>query len=176
MRDVSKKYRSYGLAIKTEEDGYNFYKKISDEAENKLIRETFKSFAADEMKHKEIIINFYNALENNEAVEVPEKLGACSSIELARTIFERADEKVSESVKSDSDVIESYKMASKLEDEGIKFYKQLHESTISEKEKELYGALMHMEEKHKEMLDNMIDYLNNPGDWFFEQERWTIEG
>ena len=35
---------------------------------------------------------------------------------------------------------------------------------------------MNMEEKHKEVLDNMMEYLNNPGDWFFEQERWTIEG
>ena len=176
MRDISQKYRSYGLAIKTEEDGYNFYKKGAEEAKNKLVRETFKSFADDELKHKQIIVDFYNSLEKNETTEVREKLGACSSIELARTIFERADEKIGESVKADSDLIEPYKMASEFEDEGINFYKRLHESTISEKEKELYGALMHMEEKHKEVLDNMIEYLRDPGDWFFQQERWTIEG
>ena len=121
------------MRSKTEEDGYNFYKKVSEEAKNKLVKETFKSFADDELKHKEIIVDFYNSLEKNEKIELKERLGACSSIELAKTIFERADEKIGESVETDSDVIAAYKMASKLEEEGINFYKRLHESTITDK-------------------------------------------
>ncbi|MGR3319310.1 MAG: ferritin family protein [Candidatus Anammoxibacter sp.] len=175
MEDLKKKYRSYNLAIKTEEDGYNFYKKGAEEAKSRLVKETFKSFAEDEQKHKLAIEKFYNSLEKNERFQVREIFGVCSSRSLARSIFEKADEKVGESVKAESDVVEPYKMASKLESDGIEFYKNLSNTVTNESEKELYRLLMRMEESHKEILDNMIEYLDNPGDWFFEQERWSVE-
>ncbi|MGR3179013.1 MAG: ferritin family protein [Candidatus Anammoxibacter sp.] len=176
MEDLKKKYRSYNLAIKTEEDGYNFYKEGAAKAKNRLVKETFKSFAEDEQKHMVTIEKFYNSLEKNEKFQVREMFGVCSSRSLAKSIFERADEKVGESVKAESDVVEPYKMASKLESDGIEFYKNLSDTSINESEKELYSVLMEMEMAHKEILDNMIEYLDNPGSWFFDQERWSIEG
>ncbi|MGR3220875.1 MAG: ferritin family protein, partial [Candidatus Anammoxibacter sp.] len=161
---------------KTEEDGYNFYKEGAEKAKNKLVKETFKSFAEDERKHMVTIEKFYNSLEKNEKFRVREMFGVCSSRALAKSIFERADEKVSESVKAESDVIEPYKMASKLESDGIEFYKNLSDTSINESEKELYSVLMEMEMAHKEMLDNMIEYLDNPGSWFFDHEQWSIGG
>ena len=176
MEDLKKKYRSFNLAVKTEEDGYNFYKKGAEKAKNRLVKETFKSFAEDEQKHKAAIEKFYNSLEKNEKFDVREIFGVCSSRSLARSIFERADEKINESVKAESDVVEPYKMASKLESDGIEFYKNLSDTSINESEKELYSVLMKMEVAHKEILDNMIEYLDNPGSWFFDQERWSIGG
>lgn len=176
MEDISKKYGSYKIAIKTEEDGYKFYKEGSEKAKHKLVKETFRSFAEDELKHKEAIEKFYNSIDQNKESKVSKMFGVCNTFELAKTIFERAEEKIGESVKAASDVVEPYKMASKLESDGIKFYKNLCDTAMNENEKEFYGALMRMEEVHKEILDNMIEYLENPGDWFFEQERWSIEG
>ena len=175
MEDI-KKNRSYQLAIKTEDEGYKFYKEGAEKASNKLVKETFKSFAQDELKHKAIINKFYDSLEKDEKIEVKEMLGVCSSYGLAKTIFEKADEKIEKALKAESDAVEPYRIASKLEKDGIDFYKNLCDTIKNDNEKELYAALMRMEESHKEVLDNMIEYLENPGSWFFEQERWSIEG
>ncbi len=177
MGNFNKELGSYTLAIKTEEEGYRFYKDAAEKSSDKIQKETFKSFADDELKHKEMIDAFYSSFEKGEAGDNDNLFGVCNTLEAVKTIFANAGENVdSICAGGNDDVIAPYRLASSLEGEAIDFYKDLSSKVINGREKELFEYLMRMEEAHKEILDNMIEYLINPGDWFFNQERWSIGG
>ena len=177
MGNLNKEFGSYTLAIKTEEEGYRFYKNEAEKSSDKIQKETFKSFAEDELKHKEMLDEFYASLEKGETSDAGKLVGVCNTLETVKTIFAKVGENGGNPDAGDNNnVIAPYRLASKLEGEAIDFYRDISAKVVNGSEKKLFAYLMRMEEAHKEILDNMIEYLGNPGDWFFTQERWSIEG
>lgn len=164
------------LAIKSEEDGYNFYTKISENSTNKIVKDTFVSFAGDELNHKKAINSFYRALSGGRVPHIFLSSKQEMTLKKAMSIFQNADRSYGDHTRPDSDIVEPYKIAAEFERNGIDFYKNLSSNSKNEKTKQLYNYLVKMEIGHKEILDNMITYLENSDIWFFENEKWLIEG
>ncbi len=164
------------LAIKSEEDGYEFYNETSEKSKNKLIKETFKQLALDELNHKKVITHFFDLLTEFREKDFNFDFENESNLEKVKTIFNNAEEKIGETTKAETDILEAYKVASDFERDGIAFYKKLQGSSRNKEAAKLYDFLMRMETGHKEILDNMIEYLGNPGYWFFDHEHWSIGG
>lgn len=176
MQKYSDDIEALQLAMQSEEEGYNFYSELSEKSENRLVKETFNKFAMDEVYHKKVINNFYESLTDGKEPDIHFSSENEGSLQKAKTIFENAEEKIGESARADADVVEPYKLAVKFERDGVDFYNKLRGKSKNSKTIKLYDYLTQMEAAHKEILDNMIDYLENPGMWFFENERWSIEG
>ncbi len=46
----------------------------------------------------------------------------------------------------------------------------------SEEIRSLGEVLVGQERFHRQLLENAKEYLQNPGDWFLQEERWNFEG
>ncbi len=71
---------------------------------------------------------------------------------------------------------EVYRIAMDLERESYLFYKQLAEEAAVPTVKAFFRYLMDQENTHFELFQETLEYLDRPGDWFREQERWIVEG
>lgn len=171
------------VAIKTEEEGHEFYRRAAEKASHPLAQETFSSLAADEQLHilylKKIHAKIHQTGGEEEWEQEVEAKAEEEKKELQqrmKTIFSRALKRTDKQVKPDTQLLEIYKMATNFEREGIEFYGELAEEEPDPQAKKFYAAMQEMEKHHLTLLDNSLQLLENPGQWFSLQERWIVEG
>ena len=63
-----------------------------------------------------------------------------------------------------------------LERESYIFYKNLSQEAAMPTVKSFFQFMMEQENTHFELFQETLEYLDRPGDWFREQERWIVEG
>jgi rubrerythrin len=164
------------LAIKTEQDGRKMYLDASGRISNPLATSTFTTLAAEELIHIQIIESFYNQIKAGEKETPSEQLQKAQSYDLRRkTIFEAARGRMEKTVLSDPDVFEAYRAAMKFEEDGAKMYEDLAKKTSHEVAKKMYDFLNIQENEHYRILAETLNYLENPNQWFIEQEKPHFE-
>ena len=168
---------SLKLAIKTEEDGHKMYTDAAERVTNPLAKSTFTALAKEELHHISAIKKFYNYMKTGEGEISTEEYEQAMSYELRKkTIFEAAKDRIEKTVSADPDTMEAYNAALKFEEDGAKMYEELAEKTDDFQAKTLYSFLYEQENEHYRFLQESIHYLENPDQWFFEQERPHFEG
>jgi len=63
-----------------------------------------------------------------------------------------------------------------MEDRSIEVYKELAEGTDDEELKSIYEMLAEQERIHRRAIENTMEYLEHPVDWFARKEKWIYEG
>ena len=165
------------LATKTEQDGRQMYLDAVAKAANPLAKSTFAQLAKEELVHIEMIKGFYESIKSRGEGKVSEELEKAMSYDLRkRTIFELAKDRMDETVAADPDVIEAYKAAMKFEEEGAKMYEEAAKTTDNPLAKKLYTFIYEQESEHYRLLAETLYYLENPNQWFIEQEKPHFEG
>lgn len=167
------------LSIELEEKGYAFYTQTAAKTANPLAAATLSSLAEREMEHIKRINEFYLNLTGEKplidnwlaAVEVPP-----SKEELLRPIFNRLKASLNRQFKSEDDINEAYKIAEGLERDSFTLYDRISKENKEPVTKKFYAALAEEEREHYAILDETLQYLNTPGDWFKKEERWIVEG
>ena len=139
-------------AIEKEKEAIAFYEELSEKDEFSGNRETFKSFANEERKHRDKLENFSKEnVEEYKVQKVPDLKRSDYLVDLAY-----------EPGMGYSDIL---RIAMKREEKAKKFYEDFSAKTHSPDHKKLFEILAQEEAKHKLALETMLDdYMAEMGD------------
>ncbi|MCX5726353.1 MAG: ferritin family protein [Candidatus Saganbacteria bacterium] len=175
---MEKLIASLKIALEMERMGYDIYMNAAKKTKNKLGRETLEAIARKELDHMEAIKMFSRKLgggsiDIESAIKAIGPMGKKAYILL---IMEKLQSELDKKMKPDSDLEKAYEAAMGLEREAYDFYKKLAGEAGDKETKKFFEFLIKEENIHYELLQETLEYLNRPGDWFKEKERWVIEG
>jgi len=166
------------MAIDMEKKGYDIYRQAAGKTANKLGKSTLEAIAAKELDHIKAIEEFSERI----GAKAPNLDKAISLINVKEKknyilpIMEKLKTELETKIKADSDLKKAYKVAMGLEKETYNFYKKLSNEASEPQTKKFFEFLMGEENTHYELLQETLEYLERPGDWFREKERWIVEG
>ena len=166
------------MAVDMEKKGFDVYVKAASKTDNKLGKSTLEAIAAKELDHIKAIEEFSGRIRTN----IADLNEAISLINLKEKkdyiipIMEKLKNELDAKVSSDSDLAKAYEAGMEFEKESYNLYKKLAGESDDEQVKKFFEFLMGEENTHYELLQETLQYLNNPGDWFAEQEKWMVEG
>ena len=167
------------LAIELEEKGYDYYSKTAAKTSNPLAASTLDSLAARELVHLERVKEFYLNLTGKKTfekdwlkkVEVPP-----TKAELLTPILKKLKENLIKKFEREEDITEAYKIAEELERDSFTLYDKISKENPDETTIKFYSSLAQEEREHYDILDETLEYLNDPGEWYRLKERWIVEG
>ncbi|MBU0573699.1 MAG: ferritin family protein [Candidatus Margulisbacteria bacterium] len=167
------------LAIELEKKGYEFYTQAANKVQNPLAKSTLESLAQRELVHLEKVKEFYKNLTGEQKlpegwlkdVEIPPTKG-----QLLKPILLKLKDSLDKKIETREDINKAYKIAEQLERDSYALYDSIAKESPDDTTKKFYAALATEENEHFEILDETLQYLNNPGDWFKKEERWIVEG
>ena len=157
-------------AIQTEVDGQEFYLKVAGASTNRLAKGLFESLASDEKRHEEWL------RANLAEKAVPESDLAAETTRKMATIFSSVSEAESDSFASSEDDTAALKHALDIEQKGVAYYEKWAEECSSEEARALCAMIAREERNHVTIVGNMLEYLNNTGNWFMGEEGWSFDG
>jgi rubrerythrin len=163
---------SFREAIKFEEDGRKFFLKAAEESLNPFAKEVFQNLAAEELKHIKRIKEVYNNLKGE---DWPSLTPSSDNLPW-KNIFREALEKFKDIVKPGIQDADSLQLGLDFERKGYKFYDGLAKNAANNAEKKFFEILRDEEEGHYLIIENLQKYMENPVDWFGEQEHHIFEG
>jgi rubrerythrin len=167
------------LAIELEKKGYDFYTQTAAKTQNPLAASTLDSLAERELIHLERVKEFYKNLTGEEkladnwlkGVEIPPR-----KEELLVPILNKLKQSLDKKFETQKDINEAYGVAEGLEKDSYNLYDKISKEASDEIAKKFYAALAQEEREHFAILEETLEYLNHPGDWFKKEERWLVEG
>jgi len=151
-------------AIQMEQDGQRYYGEAAARTVNPLGKKMFESLAADETNHIDWIHKLAPEVESSQ--EANRALYAKLEPIFAGAPGAGGDE-------SDSAAID---LAIGMEEKSVAAYAEWAAEGDSDEIRKLGAVLVGQERFHRQLLENMKQYLDSPGDWFLAEERWNFEG
>ena len=161
---------AFEIAIRTEQEGQEFYLKVAAASGNKLARGMFESLAADEKRHEEWI------RANIAYKVVPEKGLEVETNRKLQTVFASVSEADRDSFVSSEDDTAALKKALEIEEASVEFYEKRAQWGPPAEVKGLWTILAIEERSHVKIVSNMLEYLNETGNWFMGEEGWSFDG
>jgi len=156
------------IAVNMEKDAIDFYTEAAGKVSSPAGKKMFDMIVQDEKKHLEIVEGILKGL-NIEAK-------ASNPGEETRTVFMDMKDAVMDELEATTDELEAFKVAMKMEKEGIEFYKNLLKDTKDDKVKTLFEKLIYEETRHYDIFENTYTFLNDTGNWFMWDEHSIVEG
>ena len=167
------------LSIELEKKGYDFYVYTAANTTNPLAAATLNSLADRELEHLVRIKEFYLDITGAKKLQADWLKGIDlfpSKKELLTQIINKLRDSLDKKFETQEDINDLYIIAEGLERDSYNLYTKITGESSDETTKKLYSALAKEEQEHFDILDESMQYLNRPGDWFKEQERWIVEG
>jgi len=167
------------LAIELEKKGFDFYTQTAARTSNPLAASTLTGLAEREILHLNKIREFYQNLTGEKklkddwlkGVEVPPR-----KEDLLRPILQKLKDILSKPFETQKDIEEAYRIAEGFEQDSYNLYDRISKESKDQIAQKFYAALAQEERDHFAILEETLQYLNNPGDWFKKEERWIVEG
>lgn len=153
-------------ALKFEEDGYQFYTKISKETNQPLAKRLFESLAIQENEHAKRIMEIYESLQSGGEVKSSSRPAFSLEPEVKKIFYELDKDKKAMPL----DNIEGYRLAMEMEKKGYNMYKEFAEKVENKREREFFRLLMEEEKEHLSSLDNVYRFLTGTEEWYAEEE------
>jgi rubrerythrin len=166
--EVSKIMNAIEIAKKMETDAIKFYSEAAKKTGYPAGKKMFESIVTDEKRHLEYVNKLLKGLDVN--------IEDVHPLENIKTVFEQMKDEMMEQVQATSDELEAFRIAMKMEKEGIEFYKKLLSGASSAKEKTLFEKMMKEEEQHYNIFANTYSFLDDTGNWFMWKEHSIVEG
>ncbi|HEU13105.1 MAG: ferritin family protein [Thermoplasmata archaeon] len=133
------------LAIKSEEESYEFYMEAMKISNFSNVRDTLKELAEEELRHKSIIESLMRG-----KIDVVENL---KDLKLSDHLPKK------ETIREDSDLQEVLQVAMSRERNEYEFYINLKNSIKNKDVEKVLDFLANQELQHKAKLENMYDEL-----------------
>ena len=156
------------IAIKMETDAINFYKEASKKANHSVGKKMFLTIAEDEKRHLDMLNQILKGLDI--------KIKDVSPMKNIKTVFEEMKDEMMHKVEATTDELEAFKIAMKMEKEGIEFYKKAASGAKTDKEKSLFERLIKEEQQHYDIFANTYFFLSDTGSWFMWEEHSIVDG
>lgn len=162
------KMNAIEIARKMETDAIRFYSEAAKKTGYPAGKKMFETIVIDEKRH----LQYVNKLLQGMDVHVED----VHPIKNIKTVFEQMKDEMMEKVQATTDELEAFKIAMKMEKEGIEFYRKLVSEASSPKEKALFEKLIQEEEQHYNIFANTYSFLDDTGNWFMWKEHSIVEG
>jgi rubrerythrin len=151
----------FDFALQMELDGEKYYRDLAEKVKHDDLKKVLEGLAEDEQRHYKIIQLAQSQTFN---------LIADSSLSGIPNVFSRNKDKafvpendlIAKLKDEQSDV---YRAALLKEEESAALYKKLQEDSKQPEAKRIFEKLMQEEEKHVEVIENIIEMLNHVNDW-----------
>lgn len=156
------------LAMKMEKDAITFYSEAAQKTKYPVGKKMFDTITEDEKRHLEMISQIIKGL------NVTHK--DVSPMKNVKTVFEKMKNEMMKKVEASANELEAFKVAMKMEQEGMDFYKKALAGAKKEKEKALFERLIKEEQQHYAIFANTYQFLADTGNWFLWEERGIVEG
>ncbi len=165
-------------AIDMEKKGYDIYIEAAKKTSNKLGKVTLEAIAAKELDHIKAIEEFDKKIsgEISDLSKAIESINSKSKKDYIGSIMDKLKAELQAKVKADTDLEKAYEVAMGLERQSYDLYKKLAGEASDPQAKKFFEFLMGEENTHYELLQETLQYLNNPSEWFKQKERWIVEG
>jgi rubrerythrin len=177
QKALAEELEALQYSLKTEEDGYSYYRDASERTDHLVAKKFFATLAEDEKEHINLINQFHSSMKENPEgadVELPESPG--DHRKKLKTIFEEAQRDIKRNVPPDTGILEVYRHAMDLETKAANYYKERRDVTSFERSRKFFDWLFHFESYHYQMLSETLSYLQNPEQWFQAYEKSIFEG
>lgn len=158
-------------ALENEIAGEEFYKKTANEAKDEFSKSTFNHLAKDELVHISRIKEF---IKDEKASEIEDEIKNRNP-KSGLNFFRLSEEKFKETGDKFEGDFKAYEFAIGLEKKSYEFYKELFEKTEDAVAKEFFKFLMKEEKVHKKILEEALDFLKDPEDYFLDTEKWHFD-
>ena len=156
------------IAKKMETDAIRFYTEAAGKTSHPAGKKMFETIAGDEKRHLEIVNSMLKGMDI--------RIDDVHPMENIRTVFETMKGDLLKQVEATADELEAFKIAMKMEKEGIDFYNKMLKESRTEKEKNLFKKLIGEEEQHYKIFANTYDFLHDTGNWFMWEDHSIVEG
>lgn len=151
----------YEYAMKVEKEGEAYYREMASTATNAGLKRIFTMLADEEVKH-------YNVFKNMMKKEDMD-LEDLDLITDTQTIFKTLTEERA-NVKFDADQIKFYKDAIAREEDSHDYYAEKAAQLDNEKQKKIFLHVAKEEIVHKQILEEIVAFLEEPADWVASAE------
>jgi len=162
-------------AIEMENQGRDFYNSTAEKTANEMTRSVFRFLADEETKHIEAIRSFYSAEMAGEETDFDSVIREADPAR-ARKAISKLFSGLERKAPTDKADIDAYKFARDFEKNGEKFYRQALTKATDPETKKLFQFLIEEEQRHFQMVDDSLAFLENPSEWFHRLEKWHVEG
>jgi rubrerythrin len=156
------------IAIKMETDSINFYKEAAEKTKNPVAKKMFLTITEDEKRHLEMLSNIFK--------EINITIKEVSPLENIQTVFESMKDAMMKRVEATTDELDAFKIAMRMEKEGVEFYKKAGAGAQTEKERSLFERLVKEEQQHYDIFANTYFFLSDTGSWFMWEEHSIVDG
>ena len=160
-------------AIKTEQDGIEFYAKAEKQTRHPLGKKMFSSFIADEKTHLRILKNLTEEMLSAEDRGYLKEKGPKAKL---RTAFQESTSRAEKVTETNPDDIQALQIAMNMESEGYKYYTNAAKQATDPDIKALLSRLAKDENDHFEILQNTLFLLEKSGNWFLWEEKGLLDG
>lgn len=151
----------FDFALKMELDGEKYYRDFAGKTKDDDLKKVLIGLAEDEKRHYEII-----QLAQNQTFKFIQADPALAKI---KNVFADNTELVGDKkaiiAKLKDEQFDYYQAALVKENQSVELYQKLKETVDDPDGKAICEKLIHEEEKHVEVLDNIIEMLNHVNDW-----------
>jgi rubrerythrin len=141
------------FAIQMEKDGEQYYRSMSSQINNPGLKKILNMLADDELKHIDFIQNAIQAKYY--------ELTDTTILDDAKNIFSQMD-KTKDSALVNSKQTDLYQKAIDIEKKSEEFYKQKSSEVSEPSQKKLLEKLADEERKHSILLENLLDFIQEP--------------
>ncbi len=156
-------------AVQLERDGRRFYLDAAGRTRDELTRKMFKSLADDELDHIEWIRNMVPGVQSAGAAnrQLYDRL---------RHIFADVPEAGVRKAAHFQDDVKAIHLAIDMENKSIDAYQTWAGDAEEKDVKSTCQMLVEIEEFHRLVLTNTLEYFEHTPDWFMQEEHWNFEG
>ncbi|HOQ05485.1 MAG TPA: ferritin family protein [Anaerohalosphaeraceae bacterium] len=153
----------FDYAIQMENEGAAFYRELAGKSPNPSVQQVLRMLAEEEDKHAAVI----------RAMAAQQPAGAQTEaadvLANAKNIFRRAKE-YGETFVIETDQIHLYRQALEIEQKSRAFYLDRADQAERPEQKQIFQRLAEEEERHEELLENLIELVSRPKQWLEDAE------
>ncbi len=143
---------AFGLAIKVEEDGYAFYDKASQLAEDKRTKEDLTFLRDQEKGHK----LYFEKLLKETGKDYKEDPGSALYAWVKKQLIDPVQNALEKNPPKTSD--EAVQIGIRLETNSVQLYKSIRKATDSKEIKKAIKKIIREEQSHREFLKAILKY------------------
>lgn len=158
--EIDQKIIIIETAIEAEKETLRTYIKSAIKISNTMGKNMFLKLALDELNHREILEKVLKAMLEG---------GLCTFPEVPKTdiikIVPDIENEIEKSIHLGQDDLTVLRLAQKVEQNGIEYYKDCVKNSWDEESKKMFGYLVKMEEEHHSLIQTQIDYIEGTGYW-----------
>ncbi len=158
----------YDFAMKMEQDGEAYYKKMALMSGNAALKSILLELAQDEVKHYHIFRRFK---EGDLSAASEMQSSGTQVFQGAKNVFQKLASKP-QTFDFGIDVVATWREAQKIEKKSEDFYRDKAKTSEDGKIKKTILLIADEEHKHWTLIENVIRFLERPKQWL-ENAEWN---